>query len=242
MSVRLLTNMAGSDAAHELSDDLESFAWLVLDIAVGTLKWECPDYTAERMKLVFSDSKYLNSEWRGGLEKRQALRPRALKLLCFIGNPALTLWWQSVHGQLTELYRILDYDVTPHNLPLQDHIAFKTAFETALSSDGWAKIQHPTRHDGDASPEPRHPQHGRLVSVPPFQDPGAIGDTPNAMGSIDEEGQPPAGKKVARASASKDSSGRPSTRSRKVVPSSDRVTRASSRKASSEAGPSSQPG
>jgi hypothetical protein len=239
-------NMAGPEAAHELSDDLESFAWLVLDIAVGTLKWECQGYTAQRMKLVFSDSTYIDSTWSGGDAKMSALtlKPRSLRRLSFIGNPALTLWWQSVHAELAVLYGILGSDTDddiPRDLPLRDHTAFKTAFETALSSDDWAMIQHPTPQDDGASPEPRHPQHGRLVPIPPLEDPEAIGDTPNAMGSIDEERQPSTGKKVTRASASKDSSGKPSTRPRKVVPSSDRVTRASSQKASSEAGPSSQP-
>ncbi|KAH6897912.1 hypothetical protein BKA70DRAFT_745094 [Coprinopsis sp. MPI-PUGE-AT-0042] len=245
MSVRLLRNIEGPDAAHELSDDLESFAWLVLDIAVGMLEWESHGHTAQSMNEVFSDAKYINSRWMGGDFKQQALQTRgymSLAKLCFLGNQALTMWWQTVHTQLATFYNhlsgALNLDNTAQGVPLQNHTEIKKAFEKALNSEDWPRDQTPLPQQlVNASPEPRHPQHGRRATVPP----SAEVNNNDPMGSIDEEGQPRTSKKSG-VSASMDSSGKPRTRSKRVVPPSDRTTRGSSRNASSEAGPSSQPG
>lgn len=242
MSIRLLQN-SDPDWLHQVSDDLESFAWLVLDLALRMIRWTTTgNHTPQSIHVIFSEANYLNNRWQGGNQKKNVVEVGnkwGLPDLHFVGNSALTDWWRTIQSLLDVFYddlRRVTRGVRGIELTLQDHSTFKEAFQKALGSEGWPQSPSSTiQHVASGTSKPRHPQH----ALCPKKDSNTDNDATSAMASIDEEGQLPTKEKNGM-SASMDSSGKPRTRSRKAVPPSDRITRAASRNTSSETG-SSQP-
>ena len=137
MSIRLLLS-TGPKCKHQLSDDLESFIWLFLDITTSLFHWKLDGSRHERhiVDLLLGEADFVGGEWTGGTKKLLAVGmfpARSYSSLSFDECPTLTTLWKAMFSPLQVFY----YGNRMEDLPpgLKDHSDLLKAFE------GWPQTE-----------------------------------------------------------------------------------------------------
>ena len=141
MSIKLLTDPTD---LHELQDDLESFCYVVIYLALRYLPHNKVSVLPVIMKYVFEHHYNVPSGVFGGNGKDNMVQRRGYigKDLEFTGNEPLTSWIDAALILFRDWYRFVDgANMAPdaplrlmglEDQPLHDHGAFDQLFQTAL--------------------------------------------------------------------------------------------------------------